>query len=60
LRRDSSLADRVRDFLDKLAAGIAARERKRREREALEHSFANYRVQVGERTWKRADLHPRS
>jgi hypothetical protein len=50
----------VRDYLEKVAVEEAASGRKRREREALERSFANFRFRVGERTWSRADLHARS
>ena len=58
--RDTTLAGMVRDYLEKVAVEEAASGRKRREREALERSFANFRFRVGERTWSRADLHARS
>jgi hypothetical protein len=34
--------------------------RKRRECEALEHSFQTFRFKIGKRNWTRADLHARS
>jgi hypothetical protein len=50
----------VRDYLEKVAVEEAASGRKRREREALERSFATFQFKVGERTWSRADLNTRS
>jgi len=58
--RDTTLTGMVRDYLAKLAAEDAASGRKRREREALERSFEEFRFKVGKRTWKRADLYARS
>jgi hypothetical protein len=58
--RDTTLAGMVRDYLENLVAEDAAGGRKRREREALERSFASFQFRVGERTWSRADLHARS
>ena len=58
--RDTTLSGLVRDYLEKLAAENAASGRKRREREALERSFAQLRIKVGKRTWKREDLYVRS
>ena len=60
VERDTTLTGLIRDFLEKLAAENAASGRKRREREALERSFAQFRLRVGERNWKREDLHERS
>lgn len=31
-----------------------------REREALERTFQRFRLKIGPRTWRRADLHARS
>ena len=59
VERDTTLTGLVREYLEKLAAESAARGRKRRELEALERSFENFRFSVGERTWTRADLHER-
>jgi hypothetical protein len=56
----TTLASMVRDYLEKVAAEDAASGRKRREREALERSFATFSFKVGERTWSRADLHARA
>ena len=58
--RDTTLTGLVRDYLEKLATENAASGRKRREREALERSFERIQGRVGERTWKREDLHARS
>ena len=58
--RDTTLTGLVRDYLEKLATENAASGRKRREREALERSFERIQVRVGQRTWKREDLHARS
>lgn len=60
LERDTTLAGMVRDYLESLAAEDAASGRKRREREALERTFKRFRVKIGKRTWKRADLYARS
>ena len=60
VNRDTTLAGIVRDRLESLVAEDAAGGRKRREREALERSFAAFRFKVGERTWSRADLHARA
>ncbi len=58
--RDTTLAGMVRDYLEKVAAEEATSGRKRREREALERSFATFSFEVGKRTWSRADLHARA
>jgi hypothetical protein len=60
VERNTTLTGMVRDYLEKLAAEDAASGRRRREREALERSFASFRFKVGKRTWTRADLHARS
>ena len=60
VERDTTLTGLVRDYLAKIAAEDAATGRKRREREALERSFDEFRFKVGKRTWKRADLYARS
>ena len=51
---------RVRNHQEELVAADAASGRRRREREALERSFENFRFNIGKRTWKRADLYTRS
>ena len=58
--RDTTLAGMVRDYLENVAVEEATSGRKRREREALERSFATFQFKVGERTWSRADLHARA
>ena len=58
--RDTTLTGMIRNYLEQLAAESAAHGRRRREREALERSFEQFRFKVGKRTWKRADLHARS
>ncbi len=60
VEQDTTLSGMIRDYLEKLAAEDAATGRKRREREALEHSFKRYRFKAGKRTWKRADLYARA
>jgi len=57
--RDTTLTGLVRDYLEKLAAENTVSGRKRRERQALERSFAQLQVKVGKRTWKREDLYAR-
>lgn len=60
VERDTTLAGLVRGFLQHLVAESSASGRKRREREALERSFQQLQVKIGERRWKREDLHVRS
>jgi hypothetical protein len=60
VERDTTLTGLVRAYLEGLAREHAASGRKRREREALERSFAQLQVRVGKRTWKREDLYARS
>ena len=60
VEQDTTLTGIVCDYLEKLAVENASSGRRRREREALEHSFERFRFKVGERTWKRADLSARS
>jgi hypothetical protein len=55
-----NLTSMIRQYLQRAAAEEAAAGRKRREREALERSFARLQFKIGKRTWKRADLHERS
>ena len=59
VERDTTLTGLVREYLEKLAAENATSGRKRREVEALRRSFAKYRVDMGKKTWTRADLHER-
>lgn len=60
--RDTTLTGLVREYLEKLAAENATSGRKRREMEALERSFKQFRrkLDYGKRTWKREDLYVRS
>jgi hypothetical protein len=60
VERDTTLTGLVREYLEKLALENAASGRKRRERETLERSFAQIRINVGKRNWKREDLHERA
>ena len=60
VERDTTLTGLVRDYLERLVAEDAGSGRRRREREALERSFERFHVRVGQRTWKRPDLHVRS
>jgi hypothetical protein len=57
--RDTTLTGLVRAYLEKLATESAATGRKRRELEALERTFQEIHIKMGERTWTRADLHER-
>ena len=57
--QDTTLTGLVRAYLERLAEENAAKGRKRRELEALQQSFDKYSVNMGERTWTRADLHER-
>src|SRR5260370_31335142 len=58
--RDTTLTGLVREYLNELARQEAAAGRKRREREALERSFGQFQYRVGNRIWKREDLHERA
>jgi hypothetical protein len=60
VERDTTLTGLIREYLEELAAENAATGRKRREREALERSFAQLHFRIGKRNWTRADLHERS
>jgi predicted transcriptional regulator len=57
--RDTTLTGLIRDHLQALAATDAVSGRKRREQQALERSFEQFRFKVGKRTWKRGDLYAR-
>ncbi len=57
--RDTTMTGLIRSYLESLAAEDLSGERKRRELEALERSFETLKVNVGKRTWTRADLHER-
>lgn len=59
IERDTTLAGLIRAYLQDLAVEHAKSGRKRRELEALERSFEQLQISVGERTWKRQDLHDR-
>jgi len=59
IERDTTLTGLVRAYLEELAAENAKSGRKRRELEALERSFEQFQFRMGERTWKREDLHER-
>ncbi|HTA25717.1 MAG TPA: DUF6364 family protein [Terriglobales bacterium] len=60
VERDTTLTGLVREYLQQLAAENAVSGRRRREREALKHSFSQFQFHMGKRTWKREDLHARS
>ena len=60
IEHDTTLTGLIRDYLQQLVSDHAASGRRRREREALERSFAQFQFTVGERKWKREDLHGRS
>lgn len=58
--RDTTLTGLIRQYLEEVAAEDSARGRRRREREALEHSFQEFQFKIGKRTWTREDLNARS
>jgi len=60
VERDTTLTRLVRTYLEELAREDAKSGRKRREREAVERTFAEFRLKVGEKNWKREDLYARS
>lgn len=57
--RDTTLTGMVRDYLEEVAAENSTTGKKRRQREALEHTFERQQFHAGERNWTRADLHAR-
>jgi metal-responsive CopG/Arc/MetJ family transcriptional regulator len=59
VERDTTLTGLVRAYLQEVATEHARSGRKRRELEALRESFETLKVNIGKRTWKRADLHER-
>lgn len=60
VERDTTLTGLMREYLKSLVDEHARSGRKRRELEALEESFRMLKVNIGKRTWKRADLYERS
>ena len=60
VERDTTLTGLVRDYLKNLAAEEARSGRKRRDRDALEHSFSRFQFRMGKKTWNREELHERS
>jgi predicted transcriptional regulator len=60
VERKTTLTAMVRRYLEKVAAEDSSLGRKRREREALEHSFQKFQFKIGKRNWTREDLHARS
>jgi hypothetical protein len=60
VEQDTTLTGLVRDHLEKLVEDASTSGRRRRERQALEHSFRRFRFKVGERKWKREELYARS
>jgi predicted transcriptional regulator len=60
VERDTTLTGLIRQYLEQVAAEDSALGRKRREREALEHTFQTFHFKIGKRNWSRADLHARS
>jgi len=60
VERDTTLTGLVREYLEKLAAEHALSGQRRREMDALERSFDQFRFKVGKRSWRREDLHARS
>jgi uncharacterized protein DUF6364 len=60
VERDTTLTGLVRAYLEQLAAEQAVSGRKRREKEALERSYRQFKFRLGKKTWKREDLYARS
>ncbi|HXE14710.1 MAG TPA: DUF6364 family protein [Bryobacteraceae bacterium] len=60
VERDTTLTGLVRAYLQELASENAVSGRKRRERDALESTFARFQFKIGKKTWSRSDLHERS
>jgi hypothetical protein len=60
VERDTTLTGLVRGYLKDLVAEHERTGRKRREREALERSFRQFRFHIGRKTWAREQLHERS
>ena len=60
VERDTTLTGLVRTYLQDIAAEHAKSGRRRRELEALEQSFKELQINVGNHTWKREDLYERS
>jgi len=57
--RDTTLTSLVREYLSELIRQDAATGRERRKQEALERSFEQFQFRVGNKSWKRDDLHER-
>jgi hypothetical protein len=60
VRRDTTLTGLIRDYLEKLAGESAASGGKRQQVAALEQSFRQLQIRVGERGWRRDELYHRS
>ena len=60
VERDTTLTGLIRQYLQAVAAEDSALGRKRREREALEHSFQKFQFKIGKRNWTREELNARS
>ena len=59
VERDTTLTGLIREYLMQIVKLDTAAGRKRRERDALERSFEQFRFAIGKRTWQRQDLHER-
>ena len=57
--RDTTLTGLVREYLQKLAAENAKRDRQKRQLEALERAFRKVKLNIKDHTWKREDLYDR-
>ena len=58
--RDTTLTAMVRDYLLTMANEDAASGRKQLECEALERTFREIKIRMGERSWTRQDLYERA
>ena len=59
LERGTTLNAMIQEYLGQLAAEHAKSDRTRQDLEALEKSFDQIQIDMGERTWKREDLYDR-
>ena len=58
--RNTTVTGLIREYLERLATENVVPGRRQQEREALERSFAQFRIKLGRRNWKREDLHERA
>jgi hypothetical protein len=59
VERKTTLTALVRGYLEKLAADVRIPDSGKRQLETLEVTFKKFSFRMGDRTWKREDLHER-